>query len=86
MEFQINQYAFVFEEGKVIGAHVGFYARYDADGQSSNNVVLVKASDLPEGQTFFTTSMTDVLTIAKKKLVDALNGTKTDTTQPQAQV
>lgn len=78
MQFQINQYAFVFDNDKniITGAHVGFFAPYNSDGESSTNVVLIKATDLPEGQTFFTTSLQDVLAIAKKKLVAALSDAK----------
>ena len=84
MDIQVNSLSYNFTNGSIDSAQVGLYGRDATSNDYINAQIKVQQSDLAEGATFLTASMTDIVTIAKKKLAaDAAVKDTTTTTQAQ---
>lgn len=83
MNVQVNSFTYNFTDGQINSAQVGLYGNNQSTGEYINASVRINQSDLNEGATFLTVNMTDIITIAKKKL--AADTSVKDTTTPQAQ-
>ena len=82
MDIQVNSFTYNFTtEGQISSAQAGLYGNNQSTGEYVNASVRVNQSDLSEGATFLTTNMTDLITIAKKKLA-ADTAVKDTTTTP----
>lgn len=68
MDIQLNSLNYNFTNGTIDNAQVGLFGRDATTGDYVNAQIKVKQSDLAEGATFLTTSMADVVAIAKKRL------------------
>lgn len=84
MNVQVNSFTYNFTDGQINSAQVGLYGNNQSTGEYVNASVRINQSDLSEGATFLTVNMTDIITIAKKKLA-ADTALKDATTTPQAQ-
>ena len=84
MDIQVNSLNYNFDNGAIDSAQVGLFGRDATSNDYVNAQIKVKQSDLAEGATFLTTSMADIVTIAKKKLA-ADTAVKDTTTTAQAQ-
>ncbi|MEK1388898.1 hypothetical protein HCZ95_09280 [Limosilactobacillus fermentum] len=84
MNVQVNSFTYNFTDGQINSAQVGLYGNNASTGEYVNASVRINQSDLSEGATFLTVNMTDIITIAKKKLA-ADTALKDATTTPQAQ-
>lgn len=84
MNVQVNSFTYNFTDGQINSAQVGLYGNNQSTGEYINASVRINQSDLNEGATFLTVNMTDIITIAKKKLA-ADTALKDATTTPQAQ-
>lgn len=83
MDVQVNSFTYNFADGQINSAQVGLYGNNQSTGEYINASVRINQSDLSEGATFLTVNMTDIITIAKKKLA-ADTALKDATTTPQA--
>lgn len=83
MNVQVNSFTYNFADGQINSAQVGLYGNNQSTGEYINASVRINQSDLSEGATFLTVNMTDIITIAKKKLA-ADTAFKDATTTPQA--
>ncbi|WP_304249029.1 hypothetical protein [Limosilactobacillus gastricus] len=81
-DLQVNQFSYNFDNGAVTSAQVGLYGSDTTDGEYINTSIRVKQSDLPEGKSFMEVAMSDMVTIARKKLA-ADTAFKDTTTQAQ---
>lgn len=68
MNVQVNSFTYNFTDGQINSAQVGLYGNNQSTGEYVNASVRINQSDLNEGATFLTVNMTDIITIAKKKL------------------
>lgn len=68
MDIQLNSLNYNFTNGTIDNVQVGLFGRDATTGDYVNAQIKVKQSDLAEGATFLTTSMADIVAIAKKKL------------------
>jgi hypothetical protein len=68
MNVQVNSFTYNFADGQINSAQVGLYGNNQATGEYINASVRINQADLSEGATFLTVNMTDIITIAKKKL------------------
>lgn len=84
MNVQVNSFTYNFADGQINSAQVGLYGNNQSTGEYINASVRINQSDLSEGATFLTVNMTDIISIAKKKLA-ADTALKDATTTPQAQ-
>lgn len=82
MNVQVNSFTYNFTDGQINSAQVGLYGNNQSTGEYINASVRINQSDLSEGATFMTTNMTDLITIAEKKL--AADTAVKDTTTNQA--
>lgn len=82
MNVQVNSFTYNFTDGQISSAQVGLYGNNPSTSEYVNASVRINQSDLAEGATFMTTNMTDLITIAKKKLA-ADTAVKGTTTQAQ---
>lgn len=83
MNVQVNSFTFNFADGQINSAQVGLYGNNQSTGEYVNASVRINQSDLNEGATFLTVNMTDIITIAKKKLADETAIKDATTTQAQ---
>lgn len=83
MNVQVNSFTYNFTDGQINSAQVGLYGNNQSTGEYVNASVRINQSDLSEGATFLTVAMTDIISIAKKKLA-ADTALKDATTTPQA--
>lgn len=83
MNVQVNSFTYNFADGQINSAQVGLYGNNQSTGEYVNASVRINQSDLSEGATFLTVNMTDIITIAKKKL--AADTAIKDATTTQAQ-
>ncbi|MCT3427325.1 hypothetical protein [Limosilactobacillus fermentum] len=83
MNVQVNSFTYNFTDGQINSAQVGLYGNNQSTGEYVNASVRINQSDLNEGATFLTVNMTDIITIAKKKL--AADTAIKDATTTQAQ-
>ncbi|MGV0012022.1 hypothetical protein ACQ5RT_04930 [Limosilactobacillus fermentum] len=83
MNVQVNSFTYNFADGQINSAQVGLYGNNSSTGEYINASVRINQADLNEGATFLTVNMTDIITIAKKKLA-AETALKDATTTPQA--
>lgn len=67
-ELQVNQFSYNFDNGQVTSAQVGLYGAINGDREFVNASIRVKQTDLPEGKNFMQAAMSDMITIARKKL------------------
>lgn len=67
-ELQVNQFSYNFDNGQVTSAQVGLYGAISGDREFVNASIRVKQTDLPEGKNFMQVAMSDMITIARKKL------------------
>lgn len=79
MNVQVNSFTYNFADGQISSAQVGLYGNNPSTSEYVNASVRINQSDLAEGATFMTTNMTDLITIAEKKLAadTAVKGTIT---------
>ncbi|WP_441775957.1 hypothetical protein ACRYJE_00225 [Limosilactobacillus fermentum] len=79
MNVQVNSFTYNFTDGQISSAQVGLYGNNPSTSEYVNASVRINQSDLAEGATFMTTNMTDLITIAEKKLAadTAVKGTIT---------
>ena len=84
MNVQVNSFTYNFTDGQISSAQVGLYGNNPSTSEYVNASVRINQSDLAEGATFMTTNMTDLITIAEKKLA-ADTAVKDTTTSTQAQ-
>lgn len=79
MNVQVNSFTYNFTGGQISSAQVGLYGNNPSTSEYVNASVRINQSDLAEGATFMTTNMTDLITIAEKKLAadTAVKGTIT---------
>mgnify|MGYP004532632285 CR=1 FL=1 len=84
MNVQVNSFTYNFTDGQISSAQVGLYGNNPSTSEYVNASVRINQSDLSEGATFMTTNMTDLITIAEKKLA-ADTAVKDTTTSTQAQ-
>lgn len=82
MNVQVNSFTYNFTDGQISSAQVGLYGNNPSTSEYVNASVRINQSDLAEGATFMTTNMTDLITIAEKKLA-ADTAVKGTTTQAQ---
>lgn len=82
MNVQVNSFTYNFTDGQISSAQVGLYGNNPSTSEYVNSSVRINQSDLAEGATFMTTNMTDLITIAEKKLA-ADTAVKGTTTQAQ---
>ena len=82
MNVQVNSFTYNFTDGQISSAQVGLYGNNPSTSEYVNASVRINQSDLSEGATFMTTNMTDLITIAEKKLA-ADTAVKGTTTQAQ---
>lgn len=83
MNVQVNSFTYNFTDGQINSAQVGLYGNNQSTGEYINASVRINQSDLNEGATLLTVNMTDIITIAKKKL--AADTAIKDATTTQAQ-
>lgn len=83
MNVQVNSFTYNFADGQINSAQVGLYGNNQSTGEYVNASVRINQSDLNEGATFLTVNMTDIITIAKKKLADETAIKDATTTQAQ---
>ncbi|WP_455419646.1 hypothetical protein [Limosilactobacillus fermentum] len=82
MNVQVNSFTYNFTDGQISSAQMGLYGNNPSTSEYVNASVRINQSDLAEGATFMTTNMTDLITIAEKKLA-ADTAVKGTTTQAQ---
>ena len=85
MNVQVNSFTYNFADGQINSAQVGLYGNNQSTGEYINASVRINQSDLSEGATFLTVNMTDIITIAKKKLAADTALNDASTTTPKAQ-
>lgn len=83
MNVQVNSFTYNFTDGQINSAQVGLYGNNQSTGEYVNASVRINQSDLNEGATFLTVNMTDIITIAKKKLAADTAVKEATTTQAQ---
>ncbi|MES1079809.1 hypothetical protein AABM19_02705 [Limosilactobacillus fermentum] len=82
MNVQVNSFTYNFTDSQISSAQVGLYGSNPSTNEYINASVRINQSDLSEGATFLTVNMTDIIAIAKKKLVaDTALKDATTTTQ-----
>lgn len=84
MDVKVNSFTYNFaDNGQIDSAQVGLYGNNQSTSEYINASVRINQSDLAEGATFLTANMTDLITIAKKKLAadTAVNNTTTTPAQ-----
>ena len=85
MDVKVNSFTYNFaDNGQINSAQVGLYGNNQSTSEYVNASVRINQSDLSEGATFLTTNMTDLITIAEKKLA-ADTAVKDATTSTPAQ-
>lgn len=83
MDIQVNSFTYSFTDGQIESAQVGLYVQAASTGEYVNASIRVAKTDLAEGATFLTVAMSDIITIAKKKLAEDTAVKATTTTQAQ---
>lgn len=83
MNVQVTNSTYIFTDGKINSAKVDLSGNNPSTDEYINASVRINQSDLNEGATFLTVNMTDIITIAKKKLA-ADTAIKDTTTTAQA--
>lgn len=68
MDIQVTSFTYNFTDGQIDSAQVGLYAQAASTGEYVNASIRVAKSDLAENATFLNVAMSDIITIAKKKL------------------
>lgn len=68
MDIQVTSFTYNFTDGQIDSAQVGLYAQAASTGEYINASIRVAKADLAENSSFLTVAMSDIITIAKKKL------------------